>query len=661
MNKIKYIIGILIVIVGMLCFNLLNREYFQKEDKRNINAQYLALDGETALKNITIKKEMIEPKEYYTAGDEIKYKFTVTNNNSETVKVNLIDNINNLEKIQRNLVLKSAKCNDESITINSNQIKLSNYEMSGNSNVACEVDALAKKNYSEGKVRSRTKIYIDYEDEFIEDSFEYLVRDSILDIQLNSIDKFNYDDSLENTVYQLKIKNLSETEASGRIEFSLNNTNVKVRLDDRSSTGYSYEFTGALNKIVENSKIKMTCKTSSGDTCVTDSAQYLDFTILGLNPGETITLNVKYYYNATISSTISSSIKEYKKDSDEILKETKRAYNFSSTNSYDNYPSMYPVDKNGNRLEDFYDLIFVNGKAQFYLNNNFYRLKYYDATRTDAAPFVRITLPSNIEYDDTRSDISSSCRSSSLVEGFKVDKRITASNLYYLDIACGLGTEDSNYVYFANVKVPLTVTKKLVNTKTCLVPNVGVNSYCLGSDFQGNSLSMTQDAKGIIDVSFNVYNDGNLGIGAKDVTATIEYPHGLAVDKTSLGEDAVINTSKSTITWTIPLVKTRQSEKISFKMKNTGNLEKAAITYGVEGSTRTETIYISKIEEEYLKGDWNLNGTVNINDAIYARKYIARLGDVVLPPAQVYDLNGDNNPTISDLVLLRKLISEGKN
>ena len=667
MNKIKYIIGILIVIVGILCFNLINREYYQKKDKRNINTQYLALDGETALKNITIKKEMIEPKEYYTAGDEIKYKFTVTNNNSETVKINLIDNINNLGKTQNNLMLKKVICKEKEISISNNQIFLNNIEIESKEVYTCNIEAKARDTYTVGNVKSKIKVYIDDLSKYIESQIDYEVQEK-LTVLIDKPSNFVIYDT-DNINYFLKLKNNDQKNSTGKIEVIISSSLKQLRLNTPFESYYSFSLTekNTLDSNIDNTKLRVTCKSFDGSVCTIDAPQQIVFELKALNPNEALNLELNFDFITnileTLDGTINVLIREIDKDDNsKILYRYNKKHNISvkaNATDYNNYNmvgQLYPLSLEDKIIYDIHDLPFNENGALMYVK--------YDFLRTLNVPFqfdsekntITQILPSSILYDNTRENIIENCSP----YDFKSSKKNTGAT--EIVTLCGLGL-NSSPVYKASVKVPLIITGDAKNKEVCLESdstknfNEHTNKFCVGPNLSYTHTNAIQYYKDI-EVDINLRNNGN-GYG-KNVQATYKYDEGLTIDKSSI-VDGDINETTRTITWTIPVIKPNDNYKITFKAKNNNNLTRLSLQGEVEGNEYNESVIIFQAEVDYFVGDWNIDGTININDAIYARKYIARLGDVVLPPAQVYDLNGDNNPTISDLVLLRKLISEGKN
>ena len=647
-----------IVTIGLICVAIFNFNYRQSFNKNNYSKdEYLALASSDAISKITLKKEIVDAKSYYTAGDTINYKITITNNNTEAVKVKLDDNYSNLERTQKNLVLKSAKCNERQVTIKNNKMDLSVIDLAASATYTCNVEATANKDYPEGKVVSIAKVSIADTDYYKEERITYTVRDSILDIQVNKPQRYYYYWK-EPVVYEVQIKNISSEKASGKVEVKLN-PHKNPRFKEPYSNYIEYSKSGASKNLVSNEIVSYSCKAPDGGVCVSDQEQIVTFTIAGVNPNETINLNVKFYYNKSdfLALPFQSTINEY--DSDTLLKQTFKSYSIVVTNNANDVKtSMTPIDSDGNIVDDFNSLDFKDGKAKLYLNFDYDRIdSSYGLSKNTTLNYAALKLPSNVEHLESQSPAYTNCATKELISA-KDD-----NSLYNIKTGCSLLSTSTK----ANVKVPITVTTRLLNKHVCLdafnsYKDSGAiylaNRYCIGSkSFNVTGVSATQE-NNVINIGISAKNNRNLSNGrGENLTLTYNYSSGLEIDESSLS-NATIDKTNRIITWNIPLIRSDEVVTINVKAKNISGLKTISASGAIEGVNYSFNSAIVDSGRTYLKGDWNLNNEVNVSDVIYARKYIARIGNLALPPAEVYDLNNDGQPSISDVVLLRKYIAE---
>ena len=535
-NKIVIfsLLGLLWCLCGVYIYDYCVRSLDKKVSE--VHAEYIALTSTEALKSITIKKELVDPKEYYKAGDDIKYNITITNNNSEAVIVNLEDNYNNVENTQRNVVIESVSCNSKAVTPSSNKIVVNNIEIASNETYKCTVDAYSKKGYIEGKVNSRAKVYIDDEDEYQESGFTYLVRETDFDIQIDKVDSFSksYNEVL---TYNFKIKNLNTEKKSGKVELKLYLNDISLIMDEPYADNYSYTFSGASKELI-TSKVKFDCLTHSGeDVCVPDKSQLLKFTITGLNPGESVDIKVKLKFVTKISSAskqkLITVLYGYNEDNSKWIKYYKKEHNliFTSSNTGDIYGETYVNDSNNNIIYDLHDVEFKDSKGELFLHYNYHRSKdwaYTPNQGTGDQLTIRQILPSNVLYDKNREFIKNACNP------FKFNNSKTSAGLISLATVCGLDTDE----YFSSVDVPIIITKSMLNKNICFSPDTSIspsldaNVYCIGPNLGLESVTATQDKNKVVTVKFIIRNYAN-GYG-KDAKVTMTYNSGMSVNTSSL-------------------------------------------------------------------------------------------------------------------------------
>ena len=79
-------------------------------------------------------------------------------------------------------------------------------------------------------------------------------------------------------------------------------------------------------------------------------------------------------------------------------------------------------------------------------------------------------------------------------------------------------------------------------------------------------------------------------------------------------------------------------------------------TNGMNGNVVNYTVAVTAAQAQALRGDVNLDGTVNKADAVMLQQYLLTTGTLSSEQAAQADLNGDDRLNAVDLSLLKRLL-----